>query len=149
MQSYMLTLSKKQEITFAGPLKEKTDYKILRGLYGISAILSKKIILMHQEMLSFTSINIIARHADTATTKRMASSGTYIAIDSKNRYLLPQYLIMRVLMNKMKSENTPFLLKSERFINETSIDVNFFFTLWEKMVNIKQYSPRQSRIRHA
>lgn len=126
MQSYMLTLSKKQETTVAGPLKEKTDYKVLRELYGISAILSKKIILMHQEMLSLSSINLIARHADTATARRMASSGNYIEIDSKNRYLLPQYLIMRVLMNKMKSENTPFLLKSERFINETSIDVNFF-----------------------
>lgn len=127
MQSYMLTLSKKQEITFAGPLREKTDYKILRELYGISARLSRKILLMHQEMLSFTSINIIARHADTATTRRMASSGNYIAIDCNNRCLLPLYLIMRVLINKMKSENTPFLLKSERFINEISIDVNLFF----------------------
>lgn len=149
MQSYMLTLSKKQEVSFAGPLKEKTDYNILRGLCGISARLSRKIILTHQEMLSFASINIIAREADTATTKRMASIDNYIAIDSNNRYLLPLYLIMRVLINKMKSEKTPFLLKSERFINEISIDVNFFFTLWEKMVNIKQHTPQQSRIRHA
>lgn len=126
IESYLLTLTKEKMPTTDLILRERTNYRQVDDL-GFVHNKTKSLVSNSQKSLSKACCHYIqseAAHLNNPALPLLLK----IQTDAHNRSFLPQFIVAKVLFQRMLQKKQPLVIKITRFVKNTPLDqINLIF----------------------